>query len=516
VASDETGREPRGGERRMMGPTPQAAPAAQAPSAQGTTVLRNAVNLVMGQAATTFLAVALNAVLGRSLGAADFGLYFLITTMSTFAYVFVEWGQPIYVIRRVAQAPSMSGELVGAALALRAVLAPLAAAAAFLVAYVLGYDIRTRWLAFVLILANLPLFLSQGFGMVFRAFDRMGRDAAVSVSNKALVLCMTLPALALGAGIPGVIVAQGLAGVVALLVAVALYRRMQLGAMRLSSSVAWEVLAGGAPVLAMTAATSVQSYLDAIILSKLAPATVVGWFGAARSLLGTIMAPAVILGAASYPTLARASVDPALFSVEVRRAFRPLVWLAALAGTGTFLFARVAIDIIYGVRGFGPAQMVLEVFAPGFVLLFIDILLGNIIFACGRGSGFTIAKIASVAVGAGLDVLLVPRFQEHFGNGGIGVIVAFALSEFVVFAGCVVILPRGVLGRGTALDVARAIGSAAVTLALFRLLPGLPPWAGIPLCVVVYTAASVALGLVGSRDLVGLWSFIRPGRTPAP
>jgi hypothetical protein len=34
----------------------------------------------------------------------------------------------------------------------------------------------------------------------------------------------------------------------------------------------------------MTAATSVQPYLDAILLSKLAPGVVVGWFGAARNI----------------------------------------------------------------------------------------------------------------------------------------------------------------------------------------------------------------------------------------
>jgi O-antigen/teichoic acid export membrane protein len=115
----------------------------------------------------------------------------------------------------------------------------------------------------------------------------------------------------------------------------------------------------------MTAAIWAQPYLDVIILSKLAPATVVGWFGAAKTILGTIMAPAVILGAAAFPRLARASADTTALRREVRAAFRPLLWLAALAGTGTYLFAGTAIAIVYGAKGFGPAATVLEVFAPG-------------------------------------------------------------------------------------------------------------------------------------------------------
>jgi len=347
--------------------------------------------------------------------------------------------------------------------------------------------------------------------MVFRGRDRMGRDAAVSVSNKALLLCLALPALALGAGIPGVVLTQTVAGVAALALAAVLYRRLRLEPLRVSSDAARALLAGGTPILAMTAAISVQPYLDAIVLSRLAPADVVGWFAAAKSLLGTLMAPAVILGAASYPTLTRTSGDPAALRVEVRRALRPILWLGALAGTGTYLFAKTAIRLIYG-QAFGPAATILEVFAPGLFLLFIDILFGNIVFACGRGTGFTVAKIASVVAGTTMAILLIPLFQRHYGNGGIGVVVAFALSELVVFAGCMIILPRGTLDAATALDVARAVGTAATTLVVFRLLPGLPPWIGIPLCVAVFAAVSCALGLTSRRDLLLLWSVVQSRR----
>src|SRR5947207_8067397 len=49
--------------------------------------------------------------------------------------------------------------------------------------------------------ATVPFSLAQGVGMVFRARDQKGRDATVSVANKAVALGVALPALALGAGI---------------------------------------------------------------------------------------------------------------------------------------------------------------------------------------------------------------------------------------------------------------------------------------------------------------------------
>jgi O-antigen/teichoic acid export membrane protein len=265
----------------------------------------------------------------------------------------------------------------------------------------------------------------------------------------------------------------------------------------------------------MTAAISIQPYFDAIILAKLSPADVIGWFGAARNILGTLMAPAGILGAAAYPRLARASTQPGALSQEVRAAFRPLLWLGALAGTGTYLFARSMVDLIYGSRGFGPAATILEVFAPGLFLLFVDILLGTIIYASGRVTAFAVAKIISVLVGAGLDVLLIPLFQERYGNGGIGVVVAFALSEFVVFAGALVALPRRTVTSSTLVDAGRALGSAGATLLLFHLIPPLPAWAGIPLCVAAFGATSLGLGLIGKGDLLELSRLLR-ARSPIP
>lgn len=478
------------------------------------TFARNAAALLAGQVGTTALAIVLSAALGRSLGATDFGIYYLITTMATFAYVFAEWGQPLLVIREVATAPQRSGELLGTALALRVALAVGLTVPAGLGAWALGYGPRTTWLAVLLIAAMLPLFLAQAYGMVFRARDQMGREAAVSVSNKAVALCVALPALALGAGIPGIILALGVAGVAALAMAAHLYRRLAAPPLQVSSRTARELLTAGTPILAMSATIAVQPYLDVIILSKLAPAAVVGWFGAAKMILGTLTAPAIILATAAYPRLVRASGTDALPG-EVRSALRPLLWLGALAGTGAYLFAGTVVGLIYGAEGFGPAATLLQVFAPGFLLLFIDILLGHIVYASGRGTGFAIAKILSVVVGTVLNFLLIPVFQQRYGNGGIGVLVAFTLSELVVFAGAVWILRRRALKPVMALDVMRALAAAAATLLLFRVLPPAPPWFALPLCVAAFAAASLAFGLAKRSDVALVRALFRRSKDDA-
>src|SRR5271169_5122100 len=70
-------------------------------SRRGGIVGRNAFHLLIGQIASTALSIVFNAMLARMLGAADFGDYFLVMSLTYFAYAAVDWGQNAYLIREV-------------------------------------------------------------------------------------------------------------------------------------------------------------------------------------------------------------------------------------------------------------------------------------------------------------------------------------------------------------------------------------------------------------------------------
>ena len=464
------------------------------------TVARNAFHLVLGQATTTVLGILFSAVLGRSLGASDFGVYFLIASFSAFAYVLVDWGQQFLIVREVARLPQRGGLLLGTALVLRTAGAALVAVPFGLVAWALGYDATTCWYSIIFIAVSLPFFLAQSYGFVFRARDLMGLDAWLSVANKFALLGLALAALALGAGLPGVLAAQALAGLFALVIATQFYRRVACEPLRYSPKIARELMVSGGALLAAAVSTNIHPYIDAVILSKLAPAEVVGWFGAAKNILGTMFAPAAILGAATFPQLSRAAADRDRLTVEVRAALRPLLWLGALAAIGTYLFADDAIAIIYGRRHFEPSAIILKVYAPAFLLLFVNVLLGNALFALHRARAFSVVKMASVIVGTSLDLAFIPFFQERMGNGGIGAVAAFGLSEIVVCAGLILVLRREGVRLGLSVDMARALASAGLTLLLFQWMPPLPFLVGFPTCVIAFLLFSLGVGLVRRSD----------------
>lgn len=492
-------------------------PPGGAPSAQpgsSASLARNAFHLVAGQAATMVLGILFSAALGRTLGAGDFGLYFLISSFSTFALVLVDWGQQYFGIREVARTPERGPELLGTGLLLRALGTGLVAIPAGLTAWALGYDGRTIAFSVAFIVLNLPFFLAQGFGIVFRGRDRMGLDATVSVVNRAAGLLLAVLALWLGLGLGGVVVAQGLAGAAALLAAMLLYRRLGGGRLRVSRATAREILVGGTAIVAIGLAVYVQPYLDAVLLSKMVPTHVVGWYGAAKTIMGTLLAPSLILGAAAYPRLSRAAVDRNLFRREFATAQRPMLWLGGLGSVGTWMFADFAINLVYGHRGFGPAALVLKIYGVAMFLVFVDVLIGTALTAVGKATPFAVVKVASVVLAVPLEVLFIPRFQARLGNGGVGVTLAAAISELVMFAGGLALMPRGSVGRAVFLDGARALGAAGLTGLVVHLAAPFGPWAGIPICIVSFTGLSFATGLLRRDDL----RFFREllGRAPSP
>src|SRR6516162_1060034 len=116
---------------------PEAAITTEPPSQK---LARNAFFLLVSQAATLVLSVILAAVLGRWLGVVEFGVYYLLVTVSTFAYVFIEWGQSAYLIRESARRPDDVSQLLGGALAFRAGVAFVAAVVTAKLVKGIGYD----------------------------------------------------------------------------------------------------------------------------------------------------------------------------------------------------------------------------------------------------------------------------------------------------------------------------------------------------------------------------------------
>jgi O-antigen/teichoic acid export membrane protein len=497
-------------------PVPRVRPAVAAPTIERPLV-RSAFHLVLGQGATTLMSIVATGAIGRSLGAVDFGRWYLLSTIAGFACVLVDWGYAPYVTREVARRSERSGAVMGTVFALRSVTVLLVCAPAAVLTWTFGYGGRMAILSAATIVSWLPMLLLYACTWAFRGRERMDFEALATVLLKALLLVFTVALVAVGRlTIVGLLIVQAAAGAVALAWALTLYRRLGLRQLQLSSGMARELVLEAAPFFTMSLMISVQPYVDANLLGRLAPAAVVGWYGATAAFTGTLLAPAVILGSTVYPRLARTADDPSAFGHIVREALRPVLLIAALGAVGTYAFGDFAVALVYKHGDFLPAGAILRAFSPNLLLVSIDVLLGHTILAAGRIRLFARAKVVAVVVTGALELVMIPWFQMHYGNGGIAVMLAFTAGELVLIVTAVRIMPTEILTRHTAGVAGRVLLAAITGLLTLRICGALPPVLGIAVLVAAYGAAATALGLLTRADVASVLQLVAWRGTSQP
>jgi O-antigen/teichoic acid export membrane protein len=463
---------------------------------------RNTSFLLAGQVATALLSLILTALLGRWLGVVEFGIYYLLIVWSTFAYVLIDWGQSAYLIRKAVLQREDDGHLLGSALAFRTGLAIFVTVLTAAFVKIIGHDGRTVSLALFAIICGLPFALSQTYGYMFRAQNRMDLDASVVVSSKALTVAVAVPALILGGGLPAIILLQAFGGLGGLFLAMSLARKIRLRAGRPDGRHVRDLAFGGAPIALFFLAIAIQPFVDAIILAAMAPPEVVGWYGAARNIIALSCAPAMILGAAYYPEFARVAGSKPELRLTLQGGWKFLLVLGTMGAAFTFLFADIAVSTVYGGKHFEPSATLLRVFAPVLPILFVDMLLGNAITAMGKTKEIALVKAISVLVVTAFAILLIPWSQERFGNGAIGLVLAFGCAESMMFIAFIRLLPRGLIDWNMCFDALRATVVVGCSLLLFWQLSSITRWIGMPIGTVVFVGLMFVAGLIRKADLV--------------
>lgn len=471
-------------------------------------VARNVLHLVSGQVATTVLAILLNSQLGRWLGAGDFGLYYFLLTSMSFANVFIEWGQGIVLIRDVARQPDRTPSLLGSAAAIRIGIALPAAFASALVFWLLDYELRTVGLMALIVIAWIPTAMLQLVGLVFRGHERMDIDAQATVLSKVVHVATVVTALNLGGRLLAVVFSLGASGAAALAWSVRRLRVIERRLPRVEISTMRQLIADGGPLLFLGVLGQAQVYVETLIVSSMAPQEVLGWYGAAKSIMTTLIMPAPILVTALLPTLSRNLDDPIALRRELSGPLRIILILGVCATGGTSLFAGVATGLIYGSDSFAPSSTLLALMAPGLLLLYVNILIASVVVLKGRTTAVSILRVVVIGVMAVLAVWWIPLAQERWNNGAIGAVAVSTLGEVLLLVGFIWLMPHNAFAKSVWLDLFRAAICAAVGAGAVLLVPP-SPFLGIPLFLIVFGAVALATRLVRPSDMEMLRAVFR-------
>lgn len=475
----------------------------------GSVVARSVFILLLSQVATNLLSFVAVPLLPRALGTADYGRYWVAMTIAVLGAQLVDWGHEGFLPLAVARAQGRAQELLEGSLTLKLLIGLGLALPLEGLMRLLGYPPRMRLVAFLLYLACVLNVMVRSAMAVLRGLERMGWPGALRVGAEATYTAALVVAVWLGARLE--IIAALPIFVTAAALALSARALAPLGTRpwRPRLSAARELLRDGAPFLVWGGVVALQSSVEAVLLSRFGSPEAVGWFGASTKLVGVLLFPASILSSALAPTLGRlhASDGPS-FQRAVREGVRASLLLGVPVAAGTFLFADQGVALVFG-AGFGPSAANLRILAAYIVLVFVDIVLASALLVCGRRITWALSKAAMLALSVGASVLLIRYWQARSGNGGLGAAAVTAGAELGMLAFALALLPRGLLGSGTLVDLLRALAAGAAMPAATFCLRDTPFGVQLIGALGAYAATLAAIGGIGARDVALLREALR-------
>lgn len=472
-------------------------------------LFRNAFHLGLGQVATTALGILLTATIGRALGPSDFGTLYIIWTIVSFVALIVDWGQTAYITREMAKGRLDESELIGSALLVRLTATLAACGIAVATAFAMGYDQHIVLLALLAVVVMLPATIYAPFGYTLRGKDRMDIDVYATIAGKLVLLVATFAALRLGGGPMEVILMQAAAGLATLLVGGYLALQLGLKAKAPTATAVRELFFQGAPIVLFALVVASQSLGEMLILSAFAGSTVVGWYGASRTVFGIAISPAMVALNAAFPEFSRASLSTVHMRHIVELTGRIIFITAAAVSPALYVFADHIIGIIYGYGHFEDAPSVLRAMAVFIPLSFFVLLLGTAMTAVGQNKELLAIGVVRIVACLTASWMLMDFWQQRFGNGAILLVIVAGLSEMPAAVASIALLPRGSVSSATILNLLRACVTAVCAALPLSVLQPFALWYQVPLFVFLLAAAALATQLVSRGDLRLALDFAR-------
>jgi serine O-acetyltransferase len=471
---------------------------------KGQLVAKNAAFLFASQLITWSLSALMWVIVPRAVGPSEWGEYTLACAIIGVATALAGLGISVLLIKEIARAPERAGEFIGAGLIARLItgvpfLAIIWGTAIFAQQH---YTAHTRVILAILTLWGLIVFIGSPLSAGVAAFQKMHIIGLGEILNNALVaLAAVFLVLALHLGMISIaaVCVFGVLGVTALdLWALARVTRITL---RVDPSLVRYVIVGSMPYWLSGLVLTFYIWVDSVILSILTATTVVGWYGVTSRLFSALLFVPTILCTALAPALAHSfRHDPEQHHILTRRSFRLITSLGLPIAVGIALLAPAIVRVLFG-AAYAPAWPILMVLGITIVPTYINIAAGTYLISMDRQVAWTRVMGLACLVNPLVNLVTIPFFQRHYGDGGLGAAIALLLTELLMTAGGLWLLPRHMLDRQTLRPMLRSVAAVA--------LMGLVVWQlrahflAVPIAAgaAVYLVAALLLRAIPREDL---------------
>jgi polysaccharide transporter, PST family len=395
--------------------------------------------------ASAALLLLLMAAATRSLSADAFGQFQWALTFATMGETLMDLGLQQLTMRAVARDRTQAPRLLHNSLALKA----LTGLGMFVVMSGLAFLLRPEHEVRVACLIMLASAIGRSYLLTMRGvltgLERFGRDSAIVIGDRVLVLACGAYALFQGWGLFGLCAAFVVARVIAVAGALVLTRPVVGGLTLAFDTALWRTLQRQAlPMGAFLIVLNFYSYIDTVMLGVLSTDADTGAYGAAYRIYEGLSYLPAILSAALTPRLARLwSVDQAAHLRLAWRGIGAAAGLALLSAVPVWLLAQPLLTLVFTGHSsvdYGAAAQTLRILVAGLPFIFVMWMLQAIATAVFLER----LMLKTTAIGAVLNIVLNLFLIPRYGRDGaaFATLVGEAFTMTLLFWGL-----RGVLRR---------------------------------------------------------------------
>ena len=412
-------------------------------------VAKNSGTVLFARLFLVFVRFASISLIAKTLGKEAFGAYSLVVASVGMASLLVDFGISKIAVRELSRRLDEADDFFGALLLLRGGLAAVTFLGIVGVSLAIQIDPALRHGLYVYALAEVLHLFSNGYFVLFKAFERMEYEALMIFVDQGVYLGLLAVLLGNGYGLLSVFYAHLIAVTVKLAAgSLVAFSKFVTPVLRVDPPLWGRLLRESLPVGVTVLLDNVSQRIDILILGIFRSRGEVGGFAGAYRLIDATLIVSVVFTNAIFPILSRlAAGGAASLRVPVEQALKLLVCLG-LPLTVVFVVIPHRIVALIFDASFSQSVVTFRLLGGLVVLLYISTLLNSTLISLNRQGLYTVAATVALVVNVLLDFALIPLF------GYVGASVATIVAQVILLAMAL-------------LFVVRQVGA----MALHRLLP---------------------------------------------
>jgi O-antigen/teichoic acid export membrane protein len=470
---------------------------------------RNVFALGGAQLITWSITLLWTFIVPRHLGAAGWGLLVTGSSIGGILGVLMGQGTGNYLVRQFVRDPDRAPSVLGTSLLVRLALLVPGAALIGLYLNVAGFKGQENLIIIIASAVVAFALLSEPFDSVFQAVERMEFLAGGDVADKVLQSTLAVGLVLLGFGVTHVAVSALCVAAFVFALKAVWARKFYRPELRTTLPKARRLARESLPYWTMSLFLTLYVWIDTAMLSVMAPARVVGWYGVPTRLFGTFQFAGNMLATLWLPRLIRAHEQPEGHFKRV--AGVPLgqaVLLSLPLAAGGAVVAGPLIRTLFG-PDFAGSVPAMAILALCLIPLYLNIMAYTVLVAEGRQVVWTKIIMGASIVNPLLNLASIHFFQTRHGNGATGAALSLLATEVLISVVSLRVATRGILSRQNVLQLLRCLLASAVMafcVYMARSL-GLIPQGLIG--VAVFGVLAVALRVPSAEDMATARAMIR-------